>query len=112
VFECSVVFFVMSKRVSGLVGVSVAVCVWLCSLCVGGAPVFGGVWGGGVGGGGGGGGDILKAFDEAIKDRVNVISVSLGFAGESPRFHSDNIAVGAFSAVRKGSSPCTATCYA
>jgi subtilisin family serine protease len=46
--------------------------------------------------------DILKAFDEAIKDRVNVISVSLGFAGESPPFHSDNTAVGAFSAVRKG----------
>ncbi|KAG2662007.1 hypothetical protein PVAP13_1KG514400, partial [Panicum virgatum] len=46
--------------------------------------------------------DILKAFDEAIKDGVNVISVSLGAVGRAPQFYSDTTAVGAFSAVRKG----------
>ncbi|CAO2148469.1 unnamed protein product [Urochloa humidicola] len=44
--------------------------------------------------------DILMAFDEAIKDGVNVISISLGF-GKVP-FYRDSVAVGAFSAVRKG----------
>ncbi|CAO2143841.1 unnamed protein product [Urochloa humidicola] len=44
--------------------------------------------------------DLLMAFDEAIKDGVNVISVSLGF-GKVP-FYSDSVAVGAFSAVRNG----------
>ncbi|CAO2152364.1 unnamed protein product [Urochloa humidicola] len=44
--------------------------------------------------------DILMAIDEAIKDGVNVISISFG-ANKMP-FYSDNIAVGAFSAVRKG----------
>ncbi|PAN08561.1 hypothetical protein PAHAL_1G420600 [Panicum hallii] len=46
--------------------------------------------------------DILMAFDEAIKDGVNVISVSLGAVGRAPQFYSDTTAVGAFSAVRKG----------
>ena len=46
--------------------------------------------------------DILKAFDEAIKDGVNVISVSLGAVGQAPPFYSDSTAVGAFSAVRNG----------
>ncbi|XP_066319724.1 subtilisin-like protease SBT1.4 [Miscanthus floridulus] len=46
--------------------------------------------------------DILMAFEEAIKDGVNVISVSLGANGEVPEFHSDNTAVGAFKAVSKG----------
>ncbi|CAN6239248.1 unnamed protein product [Urochloa humidicola] len=46
--------------------------------------------------------DILMAFDEAIKDGVNVISVSLGAVGSAPQFYSDTTAVGAFSAVRKG----------
>ncbi|CAN6253067.1 unnamed protein product [Urochloa humidicola] len=44
--------------------------------------------------------DILMAFDEAIKDGVNVISVSSGVF-RAP-FYSDSTAVGAFSAVRKG----------
>ncbi|KAF8690062.1 hypothetical protein HU200_041423 [Digitaria exilis] len=46
--------------------------------------------------------DILMAFDEAIKDGVNVISVSLGAVGTAPPFYADTTAVGAFSAVRKG----------
>ncbi|KAJ1281311.1 hypothetical protein BS78_04G296500 [Paspalum vaginatum] len=46
--------------------------------------------------------DILMAFDEAIKDGVNVISVSLGAVGSAPQFYRDSTAVGAFSAVRKG----------
>ncbi|CAL4984961.1 unnamed protein product [Urochloa decumbens] len=44
--------------------------------------------------------DLLMAFDEAIKDGVNVISVSLGI-GKVP-LYSDSVAVGAFSAVRNG----------
>ncbi|CAO2146112.1 unnamed protein product [Urochloa humidicola] len=44
--------------------------------------------------------DILMAIDEAIKDGVDVISISFG-ADKRP-FYSDPIAVGAFSAVRKG----------
>ncbi|CAO2040475.1 unnamed protein product [Urochloa humidicola] len=44
--------------------------------------------------------DVLMAFDEAIKDGVNVISVSSG-AYNVP-FYNDSTAVGAFSAVRKG----------
>lgn len=46
--------------------------------------------------------DILMAFDEAIKDGVNVLSVSLGAVGQAPPFYSDSTAVGAFSAVRRG----------
>ncbi|CAN6279811.1 unnamed protein product [Urochloa humidicola] len=44
--------------------------------------------------------DVLMAFDEAIKDGVNVISVSSGVF-RAP-FYSDSTAVGAFSAVRRG----------
>ncbi|CAL4967298.1 unnamed protein product [Urochloa decumbens] len=44
--------------------------------------------------------DVLMAFDEAIKDGVNVISVSSGLY-RAP-FYSDSTAVGAFSAIRKG----------
>ncbi|TVU39287.1 hypothetical protein EJB05_12699, partial [Eragrostis curvula] len=48
--------------------------------------------------------DVLSAFDEAIADGVNVISISIG-GGEGPRapeFHNDTIAKAAFNAVRKG----------
>ncbi|KAL6635228.1 hypothetical protein ACP70R_027899 [Stipagrostis hirtigluma subsp. patula] len=45
--------------------------------------------------------DTLAAFDAAIADGVDVISVSLA-AGKAPKFYKDNTAVGAFRAVRKG----------
>ncbi|CAO2040478.1 unnamed protein product [Urochloa humidicola] len=46
--------------------------------------------------------DILKAFDAAIADGVDVISLSLGAVGDAPNFYEDQTAIGAFSAVRKG----------
>ncbi|XP_071681298.1 subtilisin-like protease SBT1.4 [Lolium perenne] len=46
--------------------------------------------------------DVLAAFDEAIADGVDVISISLGSTGSAESFDMDSIAVGAFSAVRKG----------
>jgi subtilisin family serine protease len=46
--------------------------------------------------------DILKAFDEAIADGVDVISLSLGAVGQPPNFHEDQMAIGAFNAIRKG----------
>uniref|UniRef100_A0A453PSP8 Subtilisin-like protease n=1 Tax=Aegilops tauschii subsp. strangulata TaxID=200361 RepID=A0A453PSP8_AEGTS len=46
--------------------------------------------------------DILAAFDEAIADGVDVISLSLGSNGKAPDFYSDTTAVGAFRAVSKG----------
>jgi subtilisin family serine protease len=46
--------------------------------------------------------DILAAFDEAIADGVDVISVSLGAVGKAPNFYNDLTAVGAFRAVSKG----------
>ncbi|CAM0943717.1 unnamed protein product [Alopecurus aequalis] len=46
--------------------------------------------------------DILAAFDEAIADGVDVISVSLGAVGNAPNFYADNTAIGAFRAVSKG----------
>ncbi|CAN6251297.1 unnamed protein product [Urochloa humidicola] len=48
------------------------------------------------------GSDILEAFDEAIKDRVDVISMSIGYKDAGPQFDHDTMAVGAFSAVREG----------
>ncbi|XP_004510915.2 subtilisin-like protease SBT4.14 isoform X2 [Cicer arietinum] len=44
--------------------------------------------------------DILAAFEAAIHDGVNVISVSLG--GENANYLQDTLAIGAFHAMRKG----------
>ncbi|KAM1204855.1 hypothetical protein EV1_005847 [Malus domestica] len=44
--------------------------------------------------------DILAAFEAAINDGVDVLSVSLG--GEAAEFLSDGIAIGSFHAVKKG----------
>ncbi|KAL6635227.1 hypothetical protein ACP70R_027898 [Stipagrostis hirtigluma subsp. patula] len=46
--------------------------------------------------------DILAAFEAAIADGVDVISVSLGPVGQAPEFYEDNTAIGSFRAVRKG----------
>ncbi|KAG2662004.1 hypothetical protein PVAP13_1KG112348 [Panicum virgatum] len=46
--------------------------------------------------------DILKAIDAAIEDRVDVISPSLGAVDDAPNFYEDQMAIGAFSAVRRG----------
>ncbi|GFP92664.1 co(2)-response secreted protease [Phtheirospermum japonicum] len=43
---------------------------------------------------------ILKAFDDAIADGVDVLSISLG--GKSEDFLTDSVAIGAFHAVEKG----------
>ncbi|CAH9080836.1 unnamed protein product [Cuscuta epithymum] len=49
------------------------------------------------------GSDILKAFDDAIKDGVDVLSLSLGRpAWAAPDFSTDPIAIGSFHAVEKG----------
>lgn len=45
--------------------------------------------------------DVLAAFDDAIADGVDIISVSLGFS--DPRdYFADSIAIGAFHAMRAG----------
>ncbi|KAM2568077.1 hypothetical protein FF1_008531 [Malus domestica] len=44
--------------------------------------------------------DILAAFDEAIADGVDLISISIG--GHSRRFLDDPIAIGSFHAMKKG----------
>lgn len=44
--------------------------------------------------------DILAAFDAAISDGVDVISISIG--GLTGSYTSDSIAVGSFHAMRKG----------
>ncbi|GMY30185.1 cucumisin-like isoform X1 [Fagus crenata] len=47
--------------------------------------------------------DTLAAFDDAIADGVDIISVSLGFGfGQSLRYFEDPIAIGSFHAMRKG----------
>ncbi|XP_044952221.1 subtilisin-like protease SBT1.4 [Hordeum vulgare subsp. vulgare] len=46
--------------------------------------------------------DILAAFDEAVGDGVNVISLSVGSSGYASAFYEDSIAIGAFGAVKKG----------
>ncbi|KAJ0779956.1 putative cucumisin [Helianthus annuus] len=44
--------------------------------------------------------DILAGMDAAIKDGVNVMSLSLG--GDQLPFHEDSMAIGAFNAMQKG----------
>ncbi|KMT00167.1 hypothetical protein BVRB_1g019850 [Beta vulgaris subsp. vulgaris] len=44
--------------------------------------------------------DILAAFDHAISDGVDLISISIG--GPSPGYVSDSISIGSFHALRKG----------
>lgn len=44
--------------------------------------------------------DIMAAFDAAISDGVNVLSVSLG--GDPADFFEDSIAIGSFHASKKG----------
>lgn len=46
--------------------------------------------------------DILAAFDAAISDGVDVLSVSLG--GETTEFFEDGTSIGSFHAMRKGIS--------
>ncbi|KAL0351729.1 UNVERIFIED_CONTAM: CO(2)-response secreted protease [Sesamum calycinum] len=53
-------------------------------------------------GGGCLGSAILKAFDDAIADGVDVLSLSLGSSPGEPDFSTDPIAIGAFHAVEKG----------
>ncbi|KAK1441035.1 hypothetical protein QVD17_06871 [Tagetes erecta] len=49
------------------------------------------------------GSNILAAFDDAIEDGVDVLSLSLGAsAGHKPDFQKDPIAIGAFHATEKG----------
>lgn len=44
--------------------------------------------------------DIMKGFDTAINDGVDILSVSLG--GKPSHYFNDGIAIGAFHAVKKG----------
>lgn len=46
--------------------------------------------------------DILAAFEHAIDDGVNVISLSVGANGHAPQYDYDSIAIGAFAAAEKG----------
>ena len=45
--------------------------------------------------------DIMAAFDDAIADGVDIISISVG-SGEASPFFNDSIAIGAFHAMQKG----------
>ncbi|XP_068658667.1 subtilisin-like protease SBT1.4 [Aristolochia californica] len=46
--------------------------------------------------------DILAAMDQAVADRVHVISLSVGSGGYAPRYVDDSIAIGAFGAMQNG----------
>ncbi|KAL1551768.1 subtilisin-like protease SBT1.4 [Salvia divinorum] len=46
--------------------------------------------------------DILAAFEQAIEDEVDVISLSVGASGYAPQYDQDSIAIGAFAATEKG----------
>lgn len=45
---------------------------------------------------------ILAAFDDAIRDGVDVLSLSIGSSSYQPELSSDPIAIGAFHAVEQG----------
>lgn len=45
---------------------------------------------------------ILKAFDDAIGDGVDILSLSLGGTAGEPSFDTDPIAIGSFHAMEKG----------
>lgn len=45
--------------------------------------------------------DILAAFDDAIADGVDILSVSLGSTIPTP-YHEDSISIGSFHAMKKG----------
>lgn len=46
--------------------------------------------------------DILAAFDAAVADGADVISLSVGSSGYPPAYYRDSIAIGAFGAARHG----------
>lgn len=46
--------------------------------------------------------DMLAAFDDAVADGVDVVSVSIGSASPQPAFFEDSIAIGALHAARYG----------
>lgn len=46
--------------------------------------------------------DLLAAFDDAISDGVDVLSVSLGASPPLPSYVDDTLAIGSFHAVAKG----------
>ncbi|XP_074288462.1 subtilisin-like protease SBT1.4 [Silene latifolia] len=46
--------------------------------------------------------DILAAFDQAIEDGVDVISLSVGTSGLAPKYYEDSIAIGSLHAVQSG----------
>lgn len=46
--------------------------------------------------------DILAAMDQAIKDGVHVISLSVGATGKAPAYSDDSIAIGSLHAVQSG----------
>lgn len=46
--------------------------------------------------------DILAAFEQAIIDGVDIISLSVGSSGYAPQYYRDSIAIGSFHAVANG----------
>ncbi|GJW37834.1 subtilisin-like protease SBT1.4 [Tanacetum coccineum] len=46
--------------------------------------------------------DILAAFEQAIIDGVDIISLSVGSSGSAPQYYRDSIAIGSFHAVANG----------
>ncbi|XP_020094973.1 subtilisin-like protease SBT1.2 [Ananas comosus] len=54
--------------------------------------------------------DTLRGIDEAIRNHVNVLSMSLGL--EKQRLHADSIAIGSYAAITKGIVPVAAAANA